>query len=432
MLKAFGFCVFGDDILEALKYGINSSLKYIKSLLKWILVSILVGFIGGLVGSLFHISIDAVTNLRMENTWLIFFLPFGGLLITASYELFKKEGKIDTNRVIESVRSSKSIPLIMAPLIFFGTVVTHLFGGSAGREGAALQLGGSIGYNLGKGFKFNEDDMHIVVMSGMSSVFAALFGTPLTAAFFSLEVISVGVMHYAGLVPCIVSAITASQIALFFGISPVCFKFTNMQTLSADVLIKAIILAVLCAVVSIIFCLAIKYCEHYSKKFFKNRYIRTFVGGTLIVLLSLLFGTYDYNGAGMEIISRAINGTARPEAFLIKILFTVITISAGFRGGEIVPTFFIGSTFGCVIGGILGLNPGFGAALGFVALFCGVVNCPVASVILALEVFGGDSIIVFAAVCAVSYMMSGYFGLYKSQKIVYSKLDEQYIDINTK
>lgn len=432
MLKVFGFCVFGDDILEILKYGINSSLKYIKSLLKWIFVSILVGFVGGLVGSLFHVSIDAVTNLRMENTWLIFFLPFGGLLITASYAIFKKEGKIDTNRVIESVRSSKSIPLIMAPLIFFGTVVTHLFGGSAGREGAALQLGGSIGYKFGKVFKFNEDDMHIVVMSGMSSVFAALFGTPLTAAFFSLEVISVGVMHYAGLVPCIIAAITASQLALFFGISPVRFKVATLQLISADVLIKAIILAVLCAVVSIVFCLAIKNCEHYSKKLIKNRYIRTFAGGSLIVVLSLLVGTYDYNGAGMEIISRAINGTARPEAFLIKIVFTAITISAGFRGGEIVPTFFIGSTFGCIMGDILGLNPSFGAALGFVALFCGVVNCPVASVILALEVFGGDSIIIFAAVCAVSYMMSGYFGLYKSQKIVYSKLDEQYLNINTK
>ena len=418
--------------MESLKYGINSSVKYIKSLFKWIFVSILVGFVGGVVGSVFHISIDVVTNLRTENSWLVFFLPVGGLLITGAYAFFRKKGKIDTNRVIESVRSDESVPLVMAPLIFFGTVLTHLFGGSAGREGAALQLGGSIGYNMGKGFKFNKDDMHIVVMSGMSSVFAALFGTPLTAAFFSLEVISVGVMHYAGLVPCIIAAITASQLALFFGISPVHFSLATMQPLTVGIMIKAIILAVFCAVVSIAFCSAIKKCEHLGKKYIKNRYIRTFAGGALIVVLSLLLGTYDYNGAGMEVITRAINGTARPEAFIIKILFTAITISAGFRGGEIVPAFFVGSTFGCVLGGILGLNAGFGAALGFIALFCGVVNCPVASVILALEVFGGDSIIVFAAVCAVSYMMSGYFGLYKSQKIIYSKLDEQYIDINTK
>ena len=192
------------------------------------------------------------------------------------------------------------------------------------------------------------------------------------------------------------------------------------------------IFAILCALVSILFCPSIKYFTNLSKKRIPNSYLRAFLGGCLIVVLTILVRTTDYNGAGMDVISRAMEGIAKPEAFLLKIIFTVITISAGFKGGEIVPTFFIGSTFGCVVGGLLGLEPSFGAAIGFVALFCGVVNCPIASILLALEVFGSKSILIFAIVCGVSYMMSGYYGLYSSQKIMYSKLEAKYININTK
>jgi len=274
--------------------------------------------------------------------------------------------------------------------------------------------------------------MHIIVMSGMSAVFAALFGTPLTAAFFALEVISVGVMHYAGLVPCILSAVVASQTALLFGISPVHFTGIAFPALSPEVLLQVILLGVLCAMVSILFCATLKKCESCLERWLPNQYLRALAGGAVIVLLTLLVRTYAYNGAGMEVITRALQGEARPEDFILKILFTAITISAGFKGGEIVPAFFVGSTFGCVVGSFLGLDAGFGAALGFVALFCGVVNCPIASVMLALEVFGAEGILLFATVCGVSYMMSGYFGLYKSQKIVYSKLNEEYLDIHTK
>ena len=197
-------------------------------------------------------------------------------------------------------------------------------------------------------------------------------------------------------------------------------------------LIKVIILAILCALVSIAFCSAIKFFDKFAEKKFPNAYARAIIGGCAIIVLTFAVRSYDYNGAGMDIISRAMEGVAVPYAFILKIIFTVITISAGFKGGEIVPTFFIGSTFGCIVGGLLGIDPGFGAAIGFVALFCGVVNCPVASIMLALEVFGSGSILIFAIVCGVSYMMSGYYGLYSSQKIMYSKLEATYININTK
>ena len=414
--------------MNTLKTNLKFTVQYAKAFIKWIIIALAVGFLGGVVGSLFHESVDYVTHLRTENPRLIYLLPAGGIIIAAIYRLFRRYGRIDTNRVLEAAREHEKVPLIMAPLIFISTVITHLLGGSAGREGAALQLGGSIGYNVGRAFRLRENDMHLIVMAGMSSVFSALFGTPLTAAFFSLEVVSVGVMHYAGLVPCIISSVTAYGTAQLLGVAPVRFLDVEFCPFSADTATKVIILSLLCAVVSIIFCTAIKKCEHYMEKLFKNVYIRGAIGGGIIVILTLLVGTYDYNGAGMDIIQRAMEGEAETFAFALKILFTAITISAGFKGGEIVPTFFIGSTFGCAFSSMLGLSSGFGAAIGFVALFCSVVNCPVASVMLAMEVFGGEGMLFFAVACGVSYMMSGCFGLYKSQKILFSKLDDHVME----
>lgn len=419
--------------METLKKQIKFIIDYLVMFLKWIVVASLVGAVGGLVGSIFHIGIDYVTELREKCYFLLFLLPFGGIAIMAIYALFKKQGKIDTNRVIESVRKNKEVPLIMVPLIFVSTLITHLIGGSAGREGAALQIGGGIGYNIGKLLRLSENHSRIIVMAGMSSVFAALFGTPITAAIFALEVTSVGVLHYAGLFPCVIASVVAYSIALLFGISPVRFAIPDMEAYSVEALGKVVVLALLFALVSILFCVTIEKGEKFSKKIFKNKYYRAFGCGLIVLILTIIVGNTEYNGAGMGIISRAIlSGEADYGAFLIKLIFTAFTIAAGFKGGEIVPAFFVGSTFGCVFGSLLGLNPGFAAALGFVALFCGVVNCPIASLILSLEVFGIEGILFFAIVCSISYMMSGYFGLYKSQKIVYSKLDDEYREEGTK
>ncbi len=415
--------------MDILKTNINRLLTFFK----WVAIAALLGAFGGLAGSLFHITVDFATELRVKHDFLIWFLPIGGLLIVLLYHAAHALKGIDTNRVIEAADSdNKDLPIVMAPLIFAGTVITHLFGGSAGREGAALQIGGSIGYNIGRLLRLNKKDMHFVVMAGMSALFAALFGTPTTAAFFAIEVVSVGVMHYAGLVPCIISAFTASFIARLFKIAPVKFDTVVFPEVSIPVMLRALVLALLCAFVSIVFCLAMEKSEQLFKKLFKNPYLRIFAGGAVIVLFTMLLGTRDYNGAGMDIISAALSGNAKWQAFALKILFTAATVAAGFKGGEIVPTFFIGSTFGCMMGGLLGLDPSFGAAIGFVAMFCSVVNCPVASVVLAVEVFSGNVPVVFAAVCCVSYMMSGYTGLYHSQRIVYSKFSESYINIHTK
>ncbi|MBE7039614.1 MAG: chloride channel protein [Ruminococcaceae bacterium] len=417
--------------MQTIKVDLKAPIEYIKAFLKWVFIALIVGIAGGVAGSLFHIAIDIVTEYRTENTWVIYLLPLGGLLIAGLYACLKRLGALDTNRILKAVKTESNVPFVIAPLIFVSTVITHLVGGSAGREGAALQLGGSIGYNLGKILRLNKKDLHIVVMTGMSAVFAALFGTPLTAAIFALEVVSVGVKYYSGLVPCMIAAIVSSQLAILFGLHPVHFDLVQNFPLSSAMFVKVMILSLLCGLVSILFCVAIKKCEHYMSKLIPNSYLRGAIGGVLIIGLTLLSGGYDYNGAGMDIIGDAICGLARPEAFMIKIIFTAITISAGFKGGEIVPAFFVGSTFGCLAGAILGMDPGFAAAIGFVAVFCGVVNCPIASIILALEVFGADSILMFALASSISYMMSGRFSLYKEQRIIYSKIEDRFTDEET-
>ena len=391
----------------------KKSMKYGKYIGKWVLMGLLIGILGGLIGTAFHISVDFVTEQREHRFWLIYLLPLGGLLIAAMYGRFRKLGNIDTKRVFQSVKENKDVPLVMIPLIFIGTVITHCLGGSAGREGAALQLGGSLGYNMGQAFRQESEDKKYMVTAGMSSVFSALFGTPLTAMLFSLEVTRQGKFSWKGLFPGFIASVTAYFVAQLLGVEAVRFGLPEGLSYHWIVILKVILLAVLCGGVCILFALSLHKTEHVTHKLLPNSYLRAFLGGLLLVGLTLLVRTTDYNGAGMGVISRAIAGEANYEAFLLKIIFTVITVAAGFKGGEIVPTFFIGATFGCVAGSLFGLNPGVGASLGLVAMFAGMTKCPVAAFLLALEVFGGKGVLFFAVVSVLSRIVSGRFGLYE-------------------
>lgn len=419
-----------NKIKEIVASDFETTVKYSVSILKWIALASVTGAIGGLAGTAFHLSVSYVTALRGQHPYLIYFLPLGGLVIALIYKASKLEN-LGTDRVIEAVRADSKVPILMFPLIFVSTVITHLFGGSAGREGAALQLGGSIGAQVGRVFKLDKKDMHLVIMCGMSAVFSALFGTPITAALFAIEVASVGVMYYSGLIPCLLSSILAYWISLLFKIGPVRYHLSPSLAYHVPDFFKTSFLSVLCAVLSIAFCLLMHASHKYSARWLKNPFIRIAVGGVAIVVLTLIFGR-DYNGAGTNIIDSAIaGGKIVPYAFLLKMVFTAITIGFGYKGGEIVPTFFIGSTFGSVFGALLGLDPGFSAAIGMVTLFCSVVNCPIASIIMSVEIFGSDLVLYFAVACAIGYALSGYFGLYSSQKIMYSKIKAEFINIQT-
>lgn len=403
-------------------------IKDLKAFIKWIAIAIIVGILVGLIGVLFHFSLDYVTEFRQANTWVLFLLPIAGLFIAWLYRVMAAENDKGTNFVLVSIRSEENIPLKTAPLIFISTVVTHFVGGSAGREGAALQLGSSISNKIGEIIKLDENDMHTMSMCGMSAAFAALFGTPVTAAVFSLEVVSIGIMHYSALVPCILAAVTGSLVASAFGVAPEKFVLNGIPTVGALSISKVIIISVLCAFISILFCFIMKKVHHGYDKYIKSRYIKGFIGGTIVLVLTLIIGNSDYNGGGMNIVNNAIEGKVFIGAFLLKIIFTAFTLGAGFKGGEIVPSFFTGATFGNVVAKFIGLNPSFGAGIGMVAVFCGVTNCPVSSLILSVEMFGAGELLFFAIVCSVSYMLSGYTGLYSEQKIVYSKIRTEFID----
>ena len=400
--------------------------------LKWLLYSCLIGLIVGLVAVAFHLGIDLAAELRGAHPNIVWLLPLAGPAIVLLYRWCGMEKDRGTNLVLVAVRNAERLKLRTAPLIFLSTILTHLAGGSAGGEGAALQLGGSLSAYIGRLLRLDEKDERIVVMCGMAAAFSALFGTPITAAIFAMEVISVGVMYYAAMVPCLVSSYTATLTAHAFGLHAIHgYHVQNIMRLEPIPILQAAAMGVLCAVLSILFCEAMHLSHRLYAKYFPNPVLRAAVGGALVLELTLLAGEQTYNGAGDGVIRQMLAGDTIPEAFLLKILFTALTLGAGFRGGEIVPVLFTGCAFGTWAGPMLGLPHGFSGALGMAATFCGATNCPLSSILLAFELFGGQGMPLYALCCGVSYMLSGYYGLYSEQKIVYSKLKPEWIDKNT-
>ena len=403
---------------------------YARSMGKWLLMSAIVGLLCGLIGSAFHIGVDKATELRAAQPWLLYCLPVIGLIIVAIYRINGTEGH-GTNNIIEEVQSGQGLKLSLLPSIFLSTVLTHLGGGSAGREGAALQMGGTIGFNTGRLLRLDDKDLRVATMSGMAAFFSALFGTPLTASVFAMEVISVGQLYHPAFIPCLTASLISYGISLLLRVRPTRYIIVA-PSFGALMLIRVALLAVLCALLSVLFCRTIHGAEHFFSKKFKNPWLSAVCGGVMLILLTLLVGNTDYNGAGGAVITAAVNGgTAVSEAFILKMLFTAITIGSGFKGGEVVPSFFVGATFGCVVGPLLGIPSGFAAAIGLVAVFCGAVNCPLASIFLSVELFGSVGMLYFALACGISYIFSGYSGLYSSQRILYDKLKAQYINVRT-
>ena len=402
-------------------------LHYLRGFARWVLVGLALGLVGGLVGTAFCYCIQFATGFRMAHGWIVWLLPAGGLVIAFLYGR-KKLRPTDTNGILLAIHAPSGIPPMTAPVIFLSTVITHLFGGSVGREGAALQLGGVLGYQLAHLFRQEEKDTHLIVMCGMSAVFAALFGAPLTASLFAMEVASVGILHFSAILPCLTASLTAAYLARFLGATAESFPLSAVVPFTLTNLWPVAAIAAACAVVSILFCVSLRQGARLAARALPNRYLRIAAGGLLVAALTWALGTQDYNGAGMQVIRAAVAGTARPEAFALKLLFTVVTVACGYKGGEIVPAMFIGATLGCVLGNLFGLPAGLGAAVGLLSMFCGSLNCPLSSVFLGVELFGGGNIQFYAVAAAISFMLSANFGLYREQKIVYSKIRPEFIN----
>ena len=398
----------------------------IRVALQWFFLAIPTGLVCGLVGTLFHLSVERVTELRADQPWLLFLLPAAGLLITALYKATKCEG-VGTNNVIRAVQSGEPVSILLVPAIFLGTVLTHLCGGSAGREGAALQMGGSIGWNVGTLLQLKDHDRRTATISGMAAFFSALFGTPLTAALFAMMVEDVGLTFTSAFVPAFTSALIAYGCSLAFGIAPTHFAITAPE-LTVWSAFLVILLGFACAAVSRLFCGLLHFMEHKVPQLLPNSWLRVFVGGVAVIAFSYLFGVGRYNGAGMGVITAAVEqGEALPWDFLCKIFLTALTLSCGFKGGEVVPSFFVGATFGCVFGPLLGLPAGFAAAVGLVSIFCGATNALIPSILMGFELFSGAGLELIALGCGICYMLSGHHGLYSSQTFVTNKLRSEYM-----
>ena len=395
--------------------------KFVKTFVKWGLLGLIMGVLGGLLGAGFHHALHFVTHLRSEHNWLIFLLPLGGLLTVGIYRLFKMTGNRGTNEIIDAVLEGKPVSPMVAPSIFLATATTHLFGGSAGREGAALQLGGSVASLLAKIFKLDKDDRRVMIMSGMSAVFAGLFATPLTATFFCMEFESVGTIFSPALLPCYLSAFTAAKVSGLLGVHAEGILIEAVAAVTMGTAWKYLILAVLLSGLGIAMCWWFHTAEHLGKHYLPNPLVRIALGGAAITVLTLMVGDHRFNGAGMDMALAAVEGKADWYSFLLKMLFTAVTLGAGFKGGEIVPTFCIGATFGCVAGGLLGLDPGICGALGLIGLFCCATNSPFASIALSVEMFGGANLTLFALICVICFTLSGHSGLYSSQIIRFNK-----------
>lgn len=407
------------------KAGMKANIRYF---IKWSALALVIGSVAGAAGTIFSMGVSWATGFRLSHPSMLFFLPVSGLLIVWMYHSFHEERNRGTNMVIDAISSNERVTPATGPLIFFSTILTHLGGGSSGREGAALQLGGSIGNSFGEWFKLDERDKKIAIMCGMSAVFSALFGTPVAAAIFSLEVVSIGVLYYAALVPCVFSSFLAVGIARAAGLEGEHFPVEMIPALNLKAMGLLVLLGILCAAVSILFCVLLHTAEHAYRKYFPDARVRILAGSFLFIALTLLSGTRDYCGSSMGLIKSSIEGSVRYEAFLMKMLFTAVALGAGFKGGEIVPTLCVGAALGCAFGEITGFAPSLCAACGMAALFAGVTNCPITSLVIALELFGYEGMEYFSIIIAVAFALSGYYGLYASQKFVYSKTRTEFIN----
>lgn len=413
-----------DITLETLQRARMAAL----TLIKWLLCSLFTGSFIGLIGALFYKALQYVTSFRIQHPYTLFFLPAAGIIIVLMYHFTHEDKNTGTNLVITAIQSNAEVPVRVAPLIIISTLLTHLCGGSAGREGAALQVGGSLGNAFAKLFNFDDKDTRIMIMCGMSACFSALFGTPVTAAVFSMEVISVGIMYYAALVPCTVAALIASSISSMSGLAATHFTVGEIPQFGIPNGIKFFILSLIFAVASILLCVVLHKTSHFFTAHFENQYVRIIVAAVLVIIMRFLFGTTDYLGAGTDIIARSFVEQSAWYVFLLKMIFTAVTLGGGFKGGEIVPTLFVGATLGSFLAPIFGLPTGICAACGMVAVFCGVTNCPLTSLLLSIEMFGSESLKYCLLCIALSYLLSGYYSLYNSQKIMYSKYRTEFIN----
>ena len=388
-------------------------------LLQWIALASVVGVLGGCASALFLVSLDFATETRESRPWLVYLLPVGGLLIGLLYHYLGRGVEGGNNLLLEEIHEPRAgVPVKMAPLILVTTVATHLFGGSAGREGTAVQMGGSLASGFGRLLGLDGPSVRILLMAGISAGFGAVFGTPLAGMVFGLEVLAIGRMRYDALVPCLVAGLVGDWTCTAWGVVHTPYAVAWVPVLSAALVGKVLLASLAFALASVVFSELTHGFQGLFARAMPWTPARPVLGGLALLGLVWLLDTRDYLGLGVPLIVQSFTpGGVAALAFAWKILFTAVTLGSGFKGGEVTPLFFIGATLGCTLGNVLGVPPEFMAALGFVAVFAGAANTPLACTVMGIELFGAQHGIYLALACCTAYVWSGHRGIYASQRI---------------
>ena len=406
-------------------------------LVRWFFIITPLALIVGSIVALFLWLLDIVTHLRWENPWLLYLLPLAGMVIYWLYAYWGKKTEAGNNLIIDEIHEPDGgVPARMAPLVLLTTLITHLFGGSAGREGTALQMGGGIAGLLGRWMRLNKADLKILLMAGIAAGFAAVFGTPVAGTVFALEVITIGAIKYQALLPCLMASMLAHFTCIAWGIEHTQYliQFTNSSTYSwlpfePLLLTKILIAGILFGLVAFLFATVQTSITKLSNQYIKHKWLIPALGGGLIILLAFLLDTNDYLGLG--IVPQNADGASIVTAFkdngvshwswFWKLLFTTITLGFGFKGGEVTPLFFIGAALGNSFAWATGAPVDLFAALGFIAVFAGATNTPLACTFMGVELFGGEHVLYYAMACFLAYYFSGHAGIYHTQRTGISK-----------
>jgi len=398
------------------KIALKDQSQYFIYLFRWIFISAIISLIVGTASAFFLNALNWATNWRESHLWMIALLPIGGLVIGLSYHYWGNSVVKGNNLLLEEFHSPKQIiSLKMAPLVVFGTIITHLFGGSAGREGTAVQMGGAIADQFTMIFKLRPRDRKIVLVMGVSAGFSSVFGTPLAGAIFALEVMVLGRMRYEALLPSLFAAVFSNLVCNAWGANHTHYAIAAITEVTPLFVLYSVFAGIIFGLVAMVFSRSISFWGKLFKTKISYPPLRPFIGGIIIAIAVYLLGTTKYIGLGVPTLISSFNESGLPYDFILKLLFTTFTIGAGFKGGEVTPLFFVGATLGNALALFLPLPMALLTGMGFVAVFAGATNTPIACTLMGIELFGGGNAVYIGIACFVAYFFSGHTGIYTSQ-----------------